>query len=196
MISLVDENFIGIFDEFFSSVECDRTIKLYEDLRGMGYGCSNRAYEGEKGRRHIKQDGNLAIMDVGMDALFFSDFSRTFNERIWKAYDIYAEKYSILDRAQDHSIYGNKIQRTLPGEAYHSWHFENSSRDYSHRLLTWTLYLNDVDEGGETEFLYYPIRIKPKQGMLAIFPGSFTHTHRGNQPLSGSKYISTGWIQY
>ena len=28
---------------------------------------------------------------------------------------------------------------------------------------------------------------------LLIFPASFTHTHRGNPPLGGSKYIATSW---
>ena len=60
---------------------------------------------------------------------------------------------------------------------------------------TFILYLNDVEEGGETEFLYYPKRIKPKQGTIILFPGSMTHTHRGNQTLSNEKYIITGWVE-
>ena len=52
------------------------------------------------------------------------------------------------------------------------------------------------NEKGETEFLYYPTRIKPEEGKFILFPGSFTHTHRGNQPLSGDKYILTGWVEY
>jgi len=57
------------------------------------------------------------------------------------------------------------------------------------------VFLNDVDEGGETEFLYQNKRIAPKKGRMVIWPSSFTHTHRGNPPLSGSKYIITGWIE-
>jgi len=57
------------------------------------------------------------------------------------------------------------------------------------------LYLNTVSEGGETEFLYLHRRIKPLQGRLLIFPASFTHTHRGNPPLSGDKYILTSWLE-
>jgi hypothetical protein len=58
------------------------------------------------------------------------------------------------------------------------------------------LYLNDVEEGGETEFLYFSKRVKPKQGTLLLFPASFTHTHRGNPPLSGTKYIMNTWLEY
>ena len=57
------------------------------------------------------------------------------------------------------------------------------------------LYLNSVTEGGETEFLYQKRRIKPQQGRLLIFPAGFTHTHRGNPPLSGNKYILTSWVE-
>jgi hypothetical protein len=57
------------------------------------------------------------------------------------------------------------------------------------------LYLNDVEEGGETEFLYLKKRIKPQQNRLLIWPAGFTHTHRGNPPLSNNKYIITGWVE-
>ena len=54
----------------------------------------------------------------------------------------------------------------------------------------------DRDEGGETEFLYQSMRVKPKQGTLLIWPAAFTHTHRGNPPLSNEKYIVTGWTEF
>mgnify|MGYP003351836575 CR=1 FL=1 len=57
------------------------------------------------------------------------------------------------------------------------------------------MYLNDVEEGGETEFLYYPKRIKPKKGTLIMWPAGFTHTHRGNPPISNEKYIVATWTE-
>ena len=54
------------------------------------------------------------------------------------------------------------------------------------------VYLNDVEEDGETEFLYQELKLKPKKGRVVIWPGSFTHLHRGNPPRS-TKYIATGW---
>jgi hypothetical protein len=32
-------------------------------------------------------------------------------------------------------------------------------------------------------------------GDVVIFPGAFTHAHRGNMVLSGSKVILTGWYE-
>ena len=64
------------------------------------------------------------------------------------------------------------------------------------RFLAFLVYLNDVEEGGETEFLYQSRRIKPKQGTMVICPSGFTHTHRGNPPLTGIKYMINGWIEF
>jgi len=54
-------------------------------------------------------------------------------------------------------------------------------------------YLNDDFEGGETEFLYQGVRVKPEKGKTVIFPASYTHVHRGNPPIGGTKYIATTW---
>jgi hypothetical protein len=57
-------------------------------------------------------------------------------------------------------------------------------------------YLNDVDEAGETEFLYQEIKFKPKKGLTLIWPADWTHTHRGIPSLSEEKYIITGWFNF
>ena len=40
-------------------------------------------------------------------------------------------------------------------------------------------YLNTIKVGGETEFLYQKLKIKPKKGLTLIWPTDWTHTHRG-----------------
>jgi len=62
------------------------------------------------------------------------------------------------------------------------------------RVLFWICYLNDVVEGGETEFLYQTTKVEPRAGRVLIAPTGFTHTHRGNVPLSDDKYILTSWL--
>jgi len=62
--------------------------------------------------------------------------------------------------------------------------------------VLWTIYLNDAFEEGETEFLYQALKIRPRTGALLIAPTAFTHTHRGNMPRGGNKYIATSWILY
>jgi len=86
-----------------------------------------------------------------------------------------------------------KLQKTKVGGGYHQWHFESMAREVSERALVWTIYLNDVEEGGETEFLYHSERHKAREGKIVVFPANFLATHRGNPPISNTKYIATGW---
>ena len=63
--------------------------------------------------------------------------------------------------------------------------------------LVWTIYLNDIDAAGETEFLYQKVRVEPKENSCSIFPAGFTHMHRGNVVHGEkTKYILTGWFYY
>ncbi len=86
-----------------------------------------------------------------------------------------------------------KLQVTPPTGGFHGWHCEHGY-NAAERVLAWMIYLNDLPEGeGETEFLHQRCRLKPTKGQCVIFPSSFTHTHRGNPPLTTTKYILTGW---
>jgi hypothetical protein len=95
------------------------------------------------------------------------------------------------------------LQRYFADEGgYPYWHSEISPKasagqdDNLHRTLLWTIYLNDGFEEGETEFFYQRRKIVPKTGSLLIAPAGFTHTHRGNRPRGGNKYIATSWVLF
>lgn len=93
------------------------------------------------------------------------------------------------------------LQRYTAGQGgYPYWHCELYPRDASaetlHRHVLWTLYLNDGFGEGETEFLYQGRKIAPRTGSLLVAPAAFTHTHRGNRPQGGDKYIATSWILF
>lgn len=83
---------------------------------------------------------------------------------------------------------------------YHHWHSEiypqNASCESLHRALLFQFYLNDVEQGGETEFYYQQRKIAARQGRLIIAPAGFTHTHKGHVAHSGDKYIATSWILF
>jgi hypothetical protein len=83
---------------------------------------------------------------------------------------------------------------------YPRWHCEyvpnRGDPDSLYRTLLWTAYLNDGFGDGETEFYHQRRRIAPKTGSLLIAPAAFTHTHRGNMPKGGDKYIATSWILF
>ena len=57
-------------------------------------------------------------------------------------------------------------------------------------------YLNDVTEGGETEWYYQKLKIKPKKGLTVIWPADWTYQHRGIPSKTHHKYIITGWFSF
>jgi len=91
---------------------------------------------------------------------------------------------------------GYAIQRTDPGEFYH-WHIDGGSHEFAMRQLVAIWYLNDVEgPGGETEFSYQEVKVKPQAGKLCLFPPFWTHEHRGVTLEKGVKYIATTWVVF
>jgi hypothetical protein len=192
----ITDDFVGVFDGVFPAEYCQNWIKYFDkvDAAGMSYS----RVQGMDRPSHVNKD---QAVDFPNCSMYTNDELRIecndFNIGFWQiCYPLYAEKYSILQTADPHKIYTVKIQKTVPGGGYHIWHSEDSSRSASQRVLVFTLYLNDVEEGGETEFLYLSKRVQPKTGRMVIWPAGFTHTHRGNPPLKDDKYIITGWVEF
>ena len=57
-------------------------------------------------------------------------------------------------------------------------------------------YLNDVSDGGETEFFHQKLKVKPVKGKTVLWPTDFTHLHRGITSPTEDKYIATGWFNF
>ena len=91
---------------------------------------------------------------------------------------------------------GFNIQHYKPGEGYLNWHSERSIHLTHQRALTFMTYLNDVSDGGGTEFKYQKLRHNAKKGKTLIWPSDFTHTHRGQKSETEEKYITTGWFNH
>jgi len=113
---------------------------------------------------------------------YLQNFTKSFED-----YDINLPSLDFRDRGYLVRVY-NK------GEGYFNWHNDFSFyKDSGFRLLTLIWYLNNVEEGGQTEFIDGTI-IKPKRGSVLIFPTSWYLAHRGKMPISNKKYIVTGWL--
>lgn len=183
--------FISVWDDLFSDEIIDDFIEYYD--------CMDREYP----ENFIRRCDDNRIRDSSLDASLISKQVRV--SRIdYKFLDIFYERalseymneFFLMEQMSNLTVYDMRIQKTIPGEGYHIWHCENTGSTSLHRVLAFTLYLNDVEQGGETEFLYQSTRIQAKRGRLVIWPAYFTHPHRGNPPLCGDKYILTGWVEY
>lgn len=87
------------------------------------------------------------------------------------------------------------MQKYIKNKGKFTYHndFGYSMYNRNYRLLNYLWYLNDVSEGGETEF-FGDFTIKPEKGKLVIFPSEWFFPHTGKMPISNDKYIISGWI--
>lgn len=74
------------------------------------------------------------------------------------------------------------------------WHSERPDRD--NLSASFSIYLNDDFEGGELEFKYKDIKLKPKAGTLVCIPVGDEYTHRVNIVLSKDRHTLYGncWL--
>ena len=108
----------------------------------------------------------------------------------------YVEKYN-LKNMFDLAFKENwNIQHYKPNEGFFGWHCERTFYASHQRALVFMTYLNDVTDGGETEFYWQKVKTKPIKGKTVIWPTDFTHLHRGIPSPTQHKYIATGWMNH
>lgn len=189
------EDHIMVVDDALPKEQCEKLIDYYKWANENNLSFTRK--QQDDGTDYTKQDTTVfPIQPETMEIQPFSPWLNPLLDSFWKQYQIYLDEYNALRDAGKEWIRSLRIQKTEPGEGYHAWHYESAGAMHSMRATAWMFYLNDVEEGGETEFLYQHKRIEPKQGRLAIWPATYTHVHRGNPPLKGTKYIITSWCEW
>ena len=115
-----------------------------------------------------------------------------------KVTEEYKKKYKYCDIQQDKwgLMEDWNLQKYKPKEGYFLKHFEKTGGASVDRHLTFMTYLNTLKEGGETEFYYQKLKIKPEAGLTLIWGTDWTTTHRGITSKTETKYVATGWYSY
>lgn len=187
-----DMNGIEEYSGAYPADYCDAVIAAFERMYNQNLTMVQNS---------VKKNSDQRIVfdwSVG-HTVYHQDFNlvQPFYEILTNIYKThYFEKYNSLGTCLQHSAKGMSVQRTSPHQGYHSWHCEAGDKGSCSRAVAYSLYLNDVAEGGETEFLYQGVKLKPEQGKLTLFPTSYMYPHRGNPIYSGNKYIVTGWFTF
>jgi predicted 2-oxoglutarate/Fe(II)-dependent dioxygenase YbiX len=101
----------------------------------------------------------------------------------------YSRRFSV-DRGLWHEDYS--ALKYSEGEEYVA-HYDGSTD--TGRAISALVYLNSDFEGGELEFVYFGIKIKPRPGMLILFPSNYAYRHIAHPVLSGTKYGLVTWIR-
>ncbi len=192
---------IGIFDDVFTPEECKNIISKLEEAVANG-----EAYSGESGAggdTSVKKTTDYDILKYDKHKYVSELVMQKFNDTLS---DEYLENFPNIDTYYHHRIVNGKtyypllqIQKYDKNSGhYNAWHVEAEDKNTSDRAFVFILYLNNVDEGGETGFLIKEkgdfVKVQPKEGRLIIHPASWPFIHKGYMPESSDKYILTTWL--
>ena len=191
-VSNKSPNFIGSWN-IENDKLCNEIIKFFEDHKSMQrVGITALGYD----PKH-KKTTDMTITPSNLKDQKFSLFNSYFN-LLKDCFLDYRNQYPFLNhKFFNRTHIGNfNVQKYNSGDHFSQLHSERVSLDSLHRLFAWMTYLNNVDDGGTTNFEYYDIKVKPEIGKTLIWPAEWTHAHTGSILKSGTKYIITGWIQF
>lgn len=100
---------------------------------------------------------------------------------------------------------GLQVLHYGPGQdykAHHDFFQENTPSARNNRISTLIVYLNDVDEGGETVFPLLQIQVKPKRGSALYFEYFYREQalndltlHSSVPVVRGEKWVATQWMR-
>ena len=125
---------------------------------------------------------------------------QNYNKELLKCTQEYIKIYPALkDNLNKWGIIESyNIQKYKKNEAYFGWHTERITGEgiFGKRLLVFMTYLNDVKEGGQTEWFHQKLKIKPETGLTVIWPADWMFLHRGTVAKKEEKFIITGWFSF
>ena len=172
---------------FISNQDCDTFIQLMEPVLKPSEVTNPDA---EKNIR----TSSTAFMPMG-DSPFLPRLNQQLHEfmkiPIGKGESPQGQKYEVGQEFKPHCDWFD------PNSPYNEKHLGMGQR-------TWTLmvYLNDVEEGGETAFTKINYEVKPKKGKALVWNNlfengetSFYSEHWGKPVVKGMKYIVTKWFR-
>jgi len=189
------DNYIKVYDDVIDETSCKELIKKFED--------AHETFE----TVHQEDDGSaISFEQINLLVQGWSDVQKGLLE----LFQDYIVHYKI-----DCNVYDKMWPKTYGYEAVRMKRYLNNEYDRfdphvdvmdhesARRFLAFFVYLNDVEEGGETKFLninkpgtYIPYTVEPKRGRLLMFPPTWQYYHAGLKPVSGYKYIIHSYCHY
>jgi len=182
IIARLEEPLIAVLGNVLSDEECDELIRLSKD------------------RMRRSKIGNSRELDElrTSSSMFFQDGENEFVTRIEKRVS------QIMNIPYEHGE-GLQILNYQIGQEYkeHYDYFASASRPVSNpRISTLVMYLNDVEEGGETYFPKLNFSVSPQKGMAVYFEYFYDNQtlneltlHGGAPVIVGDKWAATQWMR-
>lgn len=89
---------------------------------------------------------------------------------------------------------GYQMQKYEKGVGHYITHCDSTPADGTNRALGCVIYLNTVEDGGQTHFEAQDLYVTPEAGKILLFPAYWTHPHEAMIPVSDDKYIISTFI--
>jgi len=182
------------FDNFLSDEECDRLIDLGHELK----------YERSSNVGKLNFDGTSeAVIDDSRTSknVFCTKFCAE-DPLVKQVTDRIQNVTGIPEKYQEHL----QLLKYQVGEYYKEHHDfipHHIKRQTGPRVLTFFLYLNDVEEGGGTKFPPLNLIVTPKKGKALLWPNILdSNTEKPDEQTNhealsvekGIKYGANAWI--
>ena len=182
------EKWIKTYPKIFSKEECTGLIEWFEIL------------DESKQLVQTKLEGHREFDEVNLND--FREQSLKVQLDVYKRFDDILEKYKQDVRVHKKALPEKsaweeiRIKRYRSGVGNFLDHVDVGDYISARRFLVFFVYLNDVKEGGETEFPTLDLQVSPECGTILVFPATWTFLHRGNVPISNDKYILGSYKHY
>lgn len=184
------EDFIVLVENVIPEATCDALIEFAESD-----GALNEATVYDR-------DGEIGLGEMRKNLLVHLTADNcgaqlgALNESFRQAYLKYVEVYPLLGSVNKITLEAFTLLRYDQNTDYYDWHVDGLDPGIRSRFLSQVGYLNDVEEGGETEFLFQGRKVQPRRGAVVVFPSGWTHQHRALPPTSGKKYAVTNFLRF
>lgn len=181
-------HYIRVYDNDLDSALCARMIESFTGL-------SRFQRPNGRGIRAGLEDS--AWTELNVTALSDADFLGMFRKFIDQALARYNHDIGLPIAIPATPLISELVmKRYRPGQREQfQLHFD-AINFVANRYLVMLWYLNDVVEGGETEFPYLDSSVKPQAGRLLMFPPYWMYQHQGLPPVSGDKYILSTYLLF
>ena len=148
--SMKQTNFIGCWNIENNSL-CDDIITYFEENRDL----QRQGFTSEGKNTLIKKRTDISISPKNLDDLKLNPLKNYINE-LHKCYQDYSVQWPFLKSVvEELDIGAFNIGKYLSGDHFSQIHSERTSLTTLHRVFAWMTYLNNVEDGGKTNFSHY-----------------------------------------
>ena len=180
--------YVRCFDDALEPAMCAQMIESFEKLA---------RFHGRNGRGVMTQLEDSAWTELNVSKVADAGLKAFFEAQVYRYLETYNEALGLtLPIPARSRIETLRIKRnTADSSDQFQPHFD--ALDYtSNRYLVFIWYLNDVAEGGETDFPDLGLRIGARAGRLLMFPPYWMFQHAGLPPKSNDKYIISTYLLF